>query len=425
MAYPLFLLKWMIRSGLARFLPGINRLTEGGGDYLRYYADPILTAPRTLLQDTALLSEMPPADVIDLSGAQPRFEVCTPAVPRASADRRGSPPPWGLPELCGTVAERLLAERQMAFSPVEEILITQGAAGALQIVLDSLVNRGDRVVLFDPTSPLFPLALRGRGVKLRWLYSWNEEGRQRFKLHELDRALRGARMLILCTPGNPSGGYVAPEDLEQLAWWAEKHNVLLVNDETFAAFRYEGDGPGLGALSRARQRTLTIGSVSKSHGLPALRVGWLAGNRHLLRACRVGAALRLTTVPTICQQMALAALRQSGDVLTAAVSDLAGRRRYALERLQGVGLNAAWPAGGLYLWVPVWRDGLSGRDFAQQLLTRKRVQVTPGDLFGPSGAGYVRVSFAGDEGRLREGLGRLAEFIRPTATASRLEARAA
>jgi aminotransferase len=421
-AYPLFLLKLLIRSGLARYLPGINRLADGGTDFLRYYADPILTAPRSELRGVSVLAETPPADVIDLSTAQPRCEVAALNPPRTATDRRTLPPPWGLPELCAAVAEKLQVERGLEVNPAEEMLIAPGAAGALQIVLDSLVNRGDRVVLFDPSSPLFSLALRGRGVRVRWLYTWNEAGRLRFHLHELDRALRGSRLMILATPGNPSGAYLSPEDLEQLAWWAVKHDVLLVNDETFASFRFEGAGVSPASLPKVRNRALTVGSVSKSHGLTALRVGWLAGHRHLVRPCRVGAALRMTTVPTVCQQMALAALRQP-DVTS--MPGLEARRRYAHERLENLGLNPTWPAGGLFLWVPVWQQGYAGRDFADRLLQKQRVQVTPGDLFGPSGVGFVRVSFAGDEGRLHEGLSRLASFLGETTTGVSTQARAA
>jgi len=407
---PLFLLKLLIRTGLARYLPGVNRLTDGGADFLRYYADPLLAAPRRDLRRADRFLEAPPHDVLDLSTAQPRCDVSiTP--PRLSSDRRGWPSPWGLPELRAAVAEKLGAEQGLTVSPAEEVLITAGAGGALRTALDALVNRGGRVVLFDPSSPLFVLALKSHRARVCWLYSWNEGGRLCFRLPELDRALRGARLMVLSTPGNPTGGCIAAEDLEQLAWWANKHDVLLIDDQTFAAFRYEGDAVSLSGLSHARDRTLTVGSVSKSHGLTALRVGWLAGNRHLVRACRVGAALRMTLVPTVCQQMALAALREPAEPITALREELAARRHHVHERLTDLGLRATWPAGGLCVWFPVWELGWTGRAFTDRLLEEKRVQLTAGDLFGPSGLGYVRLSFAGDEGRLREGLARLADFM--------------
>jgi aspartate/methionine/tyrosine aminotransferase len=409
--YPLFLLKLLIRSRLARFLPGVGRMTDGGTDFLRYYADSILTAPRAELQDAAALMEAPPPDTIDLSSGLPRFDTTSMALPRQT-DRRGWPPPWGLPELRAAIAERLLVDSRLEVTPTDELLITHGATGALHTVLDTFLNRGDRAVLLDPTSPLFPLTLKTHGARVHWLCSWVEEGRLRFRLDQLGRALRGTKLLILATPSNPGGGLIAAEDLDQLVWWAERRDVLIVSDESFGRFHYENDRISPGSLARARRRTLTIGSVSKSHGLAALRVGWLAGHRHLVRPCLLSAALRMTAVSTVCQQMALSALRQSAGSFAPLLGELAARRRYAYERLHSMDLKSTWPAGGLFFWVPVWELGLSGRAFAEKLVCERRVQVTPGDLFGPSGAGYVRISFAVDDGRLREGLSRLSEFLR-------------
>ena len=411
MAHPLFLTKLLIRTGLARYLPGIQRLTDGGTDFLPYYSNAVLAAPRAELKCAAVLTESPPPDTIDLSLGTPRFDA-GPSALRLPAERRGLPPLAGLPELRGAVAERLLAEDQLAVSPADEVLITHGAAGALHTVLDAFVNAGDRVVLLDPCSPLFSLALRTHRARITWLGTWMEEGRLRFRLDELERALRRARLLILCAPNNPSGGAVAPEDLEQIAWWAERHDVLLYSDESFRRFRYEGDHVALGTLGPARRRTLTVGSMSKGHALASLRVGWVAGHRHLVRPVCWPLPCAAFVAP-VCQQLATAALRQPAAPFEQVLGDLAARRRYAFERLgKGMGLRPAWPVAGFFLWVPVAQTGLSGRVIADKLLRDRRVQVTPGDLFGPSGLGCVRLSYATEEGRLREGLSRLADFLR-------------
>lgn len=344
-----------------------------------------------------------PLDVIDLS--TPRCDsACAPT--RVALDEEPSAQPWGLPELRQAVAE------QLDVDPAEEVLVTAGAAGALRIILDALVDRDDPVVLFDPSSPLFGLSVRRHRARLRWLWTWNEAGRLRFRPNELDRAMTGARLLLLATPKNPCGALLAAEDRDRLAWTAAKRDVLLVEDRTCAAFHYEGEAVGLGSLGHAAERTLTLGSVSKSHGLSALRVGWLAGARALVRACRVRAALAGATVATACQRVALAALRQGGPAL----GGLPARRRQVHEELSRLGLTPAWPAGGLSLWLPVRELGWSGRAFAEELLHQQRVQVTPGDLFGPSGVGFVRLSFAGAAEQLAAGLARLTAFLQANAS---------
>lgn len=410
MALPLFVKRLLIRTGVARLLPGVRRLAGDGGPFLRYYSDRVLCAPHAELKEAASLLDTHAPDGIDLALGAPRLDVPSPS--RAVPDRRGYPPPWGLPELREAVAGRLFTDHGLVVSPVQQVLVTAGAAGALTAALDALVNAGDRVVLFDPTCPLYPLALRARRARIRWVPSRIEDGRVRFPLDRLAKALHRARLIVLADPANPTGGTFAPEDLEQIAWWADRHDALVLYDESFGRFRYEGGRIPLGALEKVPARWLVAGSVSKGHGLAALRVGWLSGHRHLIRPCALTAAPQTLGVPAPCQLAALAALQQEETAFRPVLEGFESRRRYTRERLAALGLQAAWPAGAFFFWMAVGQFGLTGRDFAERLWRVKKVQVTPGELFGPGGAGHVRLSYAGDDGRLREGLTRLADFVR-------------
>jgi aspartate/methionine/tyrosine aminotransferase len=409
--YPLPLVKLLIRTGLARLLPGFGRRLHDGGDFLGYYSDRVLAAPLDQLERVAAALAPVGPEVMDLAQGSPRFDLVPSASTKLPADRRGWPPPGGLPELRQAVADKLLADNCLPFDPAQEVLITAGALGGIQIALDAVVNRGDAVVLPDPTSPLHALAVRARRARIRWLTTWVENGRTRFRMDHLARALSGARLFLLSSPANPTGGILAPEDLEQIAWWAERFDVLLLSDEVFERFHYEGEAASVGTLPRGRRRTLTVGSVSKGHALAAARVGWLAGCRHLLRPCALAAALRAPFVPTLCQQVALAALQTGPGPFAPVLADFESRRSYACERLRGMDLNPGWPLGAFFLWVPVWEKGWTGRALADALLLHHQVLVTPGDLFGPSGAGYIRLSYAAEDGRLREGLNRIREFL--------------
>jgi aspartate/methionine/tyrosine aminotransferase len=396
---------------MARLLPSVQRLTDGGGAFLHYYSDQVLTAPVAELREFAAFRGLHSPDAIDLALGSPRFDLVTSGSTRLPVDRRGWPPPWGLPELREGVAEKLSADHGLTVSPTDEVLITQGAAGAFSLALDTFVNRGDRVVLFDPASPLHALSLRHRRAHIRWLSTWLDGGRTRFRLAALAQALSGARLLVLTSPANPTGGVIAAEDLEQIAWWAERKDVLIYSDEVFQHYCYDSSPVSIGTLAKAGRRTLTAGSVSKSHSLASLRVGWLTGHRHLIRPCALLAVLRSPFVPTLCQQVAVTALRQSEDLLRAIRAEFDSRRRYAFERLRAIGLDPAWPAGAYFFWLPVSTFGRDGRAFAEELLRNKNVLVSPGSLFGPSGSGYVRISYATEDGRLREGLSRLADFV--------------
>jgi aspartate/methionine/tyrosine aminotransferase len=408
MNYPPWLARLLVRTGLARLLPGVQRRLEGGADFLRYCSDRLLGAPLAQLERLAAALEDDTPEVIDLAAGSPRFELLPSATTHLPAERRAWPPFPGLPELRGAIAAKLLTDNHLAVSPAEEVLVTAGALGAAGVVLDAFVNRGDRVVLPEPISPLYPLLVRTRGARVRWVETRVDDGRLRLRFDQLARQLRGARLLVLCSPSNPTGGVLSPEDLEQVAWWADRYDVLLLADEVFERYAHEGPPTSIATLPRARQRTLTVGSVSKSHALAWARVGWVAGYRHLLRACRATAALRCPFVPTLSQQVALAALRTGPEAFAAVRRQIESRRQYAHDRLCRLGLEPVGGPSGFFLWVPV--PG-GGRAFADSLLTRRRVRVAPGDLFGPSGTAFVRLSCTADDGRLEEGLNRIAEHL--------------
>jgi aspartate/methionine/tyrosine aminotransferase len=406
-------------------LPGARRWTGGGEAFLHYYCYELLGAPHQAILDARVLLDTPGPDTIDLSQGAPRFDLAPSTTTKLPADRRGWPSPGGLPELRAAVAEKLLGDNQLAADPADEVLITLGAAGAFRLVVDTFLNPGDRVVLFDPCSPLYPLMLRHRRARPRWVTTWVDEGRLCFRPENVKGALRGARLIVINSPHNPTGAVLAPEDLEQIAKWAGRRDTLIFSDEVFERFQYEDAHTSIGTLDRAKRRTLTAGSVSKGHGLAAARVGWLAGHRHLVRPSLLTASLHAAVPPALCQLVALAALRQEPAAFQSIWNDFESRRRYAYERLRGMGLAPVWPAGAHFLWVPVWELGMDGQTFSRRLLQDKKVLVTPGKPFGPSGVGYIRISYAVEDGRLREGLTRLTEFLRGRESPATVEKSAA
>ena len=211
--------------------------------------------------------------------------------------------PVMVPELRTAILDRY-QQAGRSLPPDSDVIATHGATGAFSAALDAFVNPGDRVVMFDPTSPLFSLGAKTRRANVRWIPTWVEEGRCRYIAKEFERAMRGAKMLVISDPGSPAGGCLANEDLEHVAWIAGGYGVPVYLDESFSAFRY-GDRPrSLAAMPGAERLTLTAGSISQEFGQPGVRVGWLAGPRHLVRACQLTANLSAPYVPPVCQQAA-------------------------------------------------------------------------------------------------------------------------
>lgn len=410
MALPFWLTKLLVRIGIARFTRRAKRLTDGGTSYLRYYSDRVLAAPVEELLDPAYFPDPGGPEVFDLNQPAPRSESGV-SLGRFTAERKGNPPPQGLPELRAAIAARYQRLDGRKIEPETEVLVTHGATGAFTAALDAFVNTCDRVVMFDPCSPLFALGAQSRRAKVRWIPTWSEDGRCRYIAADFEKAMRGAKMLVLSDPGNPTGGMLADEELDHIAWIAAAYDVLVFVDESFGRFRYDVRSKCFGRLPGADRRILTAGSMTQEFGLGSLRVGWLAGPRHLVRACGLTQNLGAPFVPIVCQQAAARALAEPDPEFPNMLERMRGKCEYTVGRLRAMGLEPDRPAGGFFLWVPVAGLGLDGRAFAAKLFREERVQVGPGCAFGPSAAGHIRVSIATDDGRLREGLTRMAAFI--------------
>lgn len=410
MAIPFWLTKLLIRTRLAGLTRRGRRLADGGTAYLRYYSDRVLHAPLDTLLDPAFVPHACASDVIDLNQPTPDAPPARGAISVGRTDSICAPgrTPATLPELGHAIADRY-AQSGRELGPDADVLATHGATAAFASALDAFVNPGDRVVLFDPTSGLFAIGAQTRRAQVRWVTTWTEDGRCRYIKGDFERAMRGAKMLVLSDPSGPAGGCFANEDLEHLAWIAAGYGVLVYLDESFSAFRYGERTRALAAMPGADRLTLTAGSVSQEFGQPGVRVGWLCGPRHLVRACRLTSSLSAPYVSPVCQQAAARLLAE--PLPPESLTRWRAKRQYAIDRLRAMGLEPEWPGGGYFTWVPVSAFGLSGRAFAERLLKDAGVAVGPGCAFGPSGDGHVRVSFAPDDGRLREGLTRMAAFV--------------
>ncbi len=401
MARPFWFTKFLVQSGLARLLPFARRLADGGTEYLHYYSDRVLAAPFEEMRDHACFATAG-SDAIDLNLPAPRFESSV-SLSRITADRRGNPSPSGLPELRRAVADRMLRTEGRLVDPERDVFITHGATGAFAAALDAFINPGDGVVLFDPCSPLFSLGARSRRANVRYVRTTTEAGHCCFAQRDFEKAMKRAKLLVLANPANPTGACFNAEDLERIARVAAKRDVLVYADESFphldARARFPDSIPGF--------HLLTAGSMSQGWGLSSLRVGWLTGPRHLVKACALTANLQAPYVPTVCQQVAARTLETEPQM-----EAIREKLRYAVDRLRVLGFTVETPAGGYFLWVNVRSSGLSGRSFAEKLLKEQGVWVGAGCAFGPSGTDYVRISVAADDGRLNEGLARIANFVR-------------
>lgn len=445
MPIPLRLAKLLIRTGIARRMPRVQQVTGGGADFLPYYSDSVLTAPNTeLLATRGLLRKAQqlaagesPGKLIDLSLGAPRFrrfeaDDFEAALGAEAAGRRqqgaasrtsggplrpkrawylGYPPPFGLAELREAVAEKLQRENGITCCPEREVVVTGGVCHAITLAIDTFVNPGDKVVLLDPSFLMYYYCLRFQRARIEWVPAPSRDGELRVDLKMLSRALRGAKLLFLNTPSNPTGAVLSPYTLEAIARLAARRDVLLFSDEVYERFLYDGTFISTARLPGARRRTLTANSFSKSHGMAAYRVGYLAAHEHLMRPLQMNLLVRSPFVATLCQRLALRVLAEPVEAFQPVLEEFECRRRRVRSRLAEMGIECSLPRGAFYYWIPVHRWGMTGLQFAHRLLEDQQVLLMPGDDFGPSGERHVRLSYATDPQELDEGLDRLGTLL--------------
>ncbi|QDU60616.1 Putative N-acetyl-LL-diaminopimelate aminotransferase [Planctomycetes bacterium Pan216] len=404
--------KAMIKLGVAQRLPSIRAVMGDGVDYLRYYSHGVLGSPNVELRTAQALLDRASSDVIDLSIAAPSPDSALLAgfQQQFSLDQ-GYPPVRGLESLREAIAEKLATRNRVAVDPSSEILVTNGVSQSIGLMLDSFVDRGSRVVLFDPTFFVYRLAAMNRGAWIRFVRTEQESGRLRVEEKGLRRALRGASVLFLNSPSNPTGSVLSLEDLERIAWWCRRYDVLIFSDEVYEDFVYGGQHHSIASLPEARDRTITASSFSKSHGLAGYRIGYLAGCRHLVQTLLLSLLANCPFVPTASQRLALLALREPLARRHARLEEFRHRRTWVCETLRGMGFELEEPGGAFFCWADVSRLATTGRAFSEALLDAEDVLLLPGDSCGPSGKRFVRFSFAGELSELREGLTRLARFL--------------
>jgi len=350
------------------------------------------------------IAEGAPADAVPMGLGEPGWDLPEPAR-LALAGLQGPcayGPNAGLPELREAVG---------AWHGVSapEVLLTSGSQGALYALIQAYAGEGDAVLVPDPGFLAYPALARMAGAE-PVPYGLAED----FTLDPgrfaaaLDRAPR-ARLALVNHPGNPTGAGATREALAAVAEVCARRGVLLIADEVYRELRLGAPAP---TLREVTDEGIVLSSVSKAWGAPGLRVGWALGRPSLLAPAGLVHAYMVTAPARPSQVAALALLRASDQVLAEAREHLRVRwEAFAAAFTAGFGHAPRPSPGGFYQWLPI-PGGEDTMAFCLRLRDEGRVVVVPGNAFGDGGRGHVRVSYAGDPARIREGVARLAPFWR-------------
>ena len=298
------------------------------------------------------------------------------------------------------------------YNPATECLITVGVSEGLDLALRVLLNPGDEVLVPEPCYVSYMPCVEFAGGVAVPVPTDGEDG---FRLHAdriAERITPRTKALLLGSPANPTGATQTRADLQALVELANKHDFYLLSDEIYDRLTYAGEHTCLGALPGARDRTIVLNGFSKAYSMTGWRIGYLCAPEPLTTLMLRVHQYTMLCAPHVAQIGAIEALDYAERDVEDMIADYDRRRRFFVHGLNAIGLDCYEPRGAFYAFPSVRRFGLSSEEFAERLLMEERVAVVPGTAFGPSGAGYVRCSYATALPQLKEALVRMERFTR-------------
>ncbi|WP_299191188.1 aminotransferase class I/II-fold pyridoxal phosphate-dependent enzyme [uncultured Litoreibacter sp.] len=302
----------------------------------------------------------------------------------------------GVGDLRDEVATRLQTRTGVATTR-DNVVITPGGQAALFAAHHATCDEGDVALYCDPYYATYPGTIRGVGAVPRAIVTSPEQAFQP-SFVDIAKQARGARSLLVNTPNNPTGVVYDRATVEGIARACCEYDLWCISDEVYDTQVWEGEHISPRTMDGMAERTLVVGSMSKSHAMTGSRVGWVAGPAPVIEQLINLATHTTYGVPGYIQDAALFALNE-GPALEEKVAAPFQRRRLVAQGLIATqNVAKLVPSGGaMYLMLDMRATGLSGEDFANRLLDAHQIAVMPGESFGTAAAGHIRVAMTVDD----------------------------
>ncbi|MEM1274721.1 MAG: aminotransferase class I/II-fold pyridoxal phosphate-dependent enzyme [Pseudomonadota bacterium] len=328
----------------------------------------------------------------------------------AAAGNTGYAPVPGMDRLRDAIAARVTAQSGIATTR-DNVAVTPGGQAGLFAAHIATVDPGDAALMIDPYYATYPGTLRAAGARPVIVPSFADDGFQP-SVKALDTAARsGARSLLINTPNNPTGAVYSHATLEGVANVVTAWNMWLISDEVYDSQVWHGTHISPRALPGMAERTLVVGSLSKSHAMTGSRLGWIVGPEDTIAAIHNLSTATTYGVAGFIQEAGLHALSLGPQFEAEIAAPFRRRRDLLLGKLdhQQV-LRAVPPDGAMYVMVDVRGTGLTGEAFAEALLEHERIAVMPGASFGKAAIGHIRVALTLPDAAFDEATDRLINF---------------
>ena len=362
-----------------------------------------------------IVSEMNDPDVISLGVGEPDFEtpwhIRDEGIYSLEKGRTFYTANAGLLELREEINRYLNRRFNLSYDPRQEILVTVGGSEAIDIALRAMVDPGDEVIIPQPSYVSYePCAILAGAKPV--IIELKNENQFRLTAEELEAAVTDkTKVLILPFPNNPTGAIMERKDLEEIAKVIEKHDIFVLSDEIYAELCYTDKHVSIANIPGMYDRTILINGFSKSYAMTGWRLGYACGPKQIIEQMYKIHQFCIMCAPTTSQYAAVDALK-NGDADVQMMRDsYHQRRRYLVNAFKEMGLECFEPFGAFYIFPCVKQFGMTSDEFASRLLHEEKLAVVPGNAFGDSGEGFLRISYAYSLENLKVAIGRLGRFV--------------
>ncbi len=311
--------------------------------------------------------------------------------------------------ICRYHKERFAQE----YAARDQVVVTVGGSEAIDLLVRATINPGDEVLIPEPCFVAYQACVKLSGGIPVPIACQAANG---FKLlpQELEAALTPkTKLVMLGFPNNPTGAVLSEEEVRALAAVLQNKDVLVMSDELYAELTYTAQGHfSIAQIPEFKERTVVINGFSKAFAMTGWRIGYALGPAPLISAMNKIHQYAIMSSPTTAQMAAVEALKDSSRHVSLMRDEYDRRRRFVVKACREAGLPCHEPAGAFYVFPDISQCGMSSNSFCERFLQEEKVAIVPGNAFGQSGEGFVRISYAAAQTNIKEAMVRLNRFVK-------------
>ncbi len=313
----------------------------------------------------------------------------------------------GLPQLCEAIAVWYKNRFGVQLDPSTEVLPLIGSKEGIGHISFCLLDPGDIAIVPDPGYPVYSISSLLAGGEVYYL-PLKEENNYLPQLNEIpNNVLKKAKVIWLCYPNNPTGAVAEIEFFKKVVDFADKFGIAVCHDAPYSEIAYDGYKPhSFLETPGAKEVGVEFHSLSKTYNMTGWRIGMVVGNKAMVDALFRFKSNLDSGIPQAIQEAAIEALLGPQSEIEKRNKILQARRDEIVEVLRAMGLKVNKPKAAFYIWAKV-PDGYTSVQYATELLDKVGIAVTPGNGYGKSGEGYIRLSITLPDERFKEGIKRL------------------